>query len=92
MNHTNLQNAEKALMITTLLTIIVAGYEVLCSCQSYQIGMNLLDIASYANANLNVYCLVLILANLILLPSAILLYKQSGISLKEEIFDKQNNF
>ena len=50
--------------------------------------MNLLDIASYANANLNVYCLVLILANLILLPSAILLYKQSGISLKEEIFDK----
>ena len=46
------------------------------------------DIASYANANLNVYCLVLILANLILLPSAILLYKQSGISLKEEIFDK----
>lgn len=88
MNHTNLQNAEKALMITTLLTIIVAGYEVLCSCQSYQIGMNLLDIVSYANANLNVYCLVLILANLILLPSAILLYKQSGISLKEEIFDK----
>ena len=88
MNHTNIQNAEKALMITTLLTIIVAGYEVLCSCQSYQIGMNLLDIASYANANLKVYCLVLILANLILLPSAILLYKQSGISLKEEIFDK----
>lgn len=88
MNHTNLQNAEKALKITTLLTIIVAGYEVLCSCQNYQTGMNLLDIASYANANLNVYCLVLILANLILLPSAILLYKQSGISLKEEIFDK----
>lgn len=28
MNHTNLQNAEKALKITTLLTIIVAGYEV----------------------------------------------------------------
>ena len=44
MNHTNLQNAEKALKITTLLTIIVAGYEVLCSCQNYKIGMNLLDI------------------------------------------------
>lgn len=88
MNHTNSQNAEKALKITTLLTLIVAGYEVLCSCQNYQTGMNLLDIASYANANLKVYCLVLILANLILLPSAILLYKQSGISLKEEIFDK----
>ena len=88
MNHTNSQNAEKALKITTLLTLIVAGYEVFCSCQNYQTGMNLLDIASYANANLSVYCLVLILANLILLPSAILLYKQSGISLKEEIFDK----
>lgn len=88
MNHTNSQNAEKVLKITTLLTLIVAGYEVLCSYQNYQTGMNLLDIASYANANLNVYCLVLILANLIFLPSAILLYKQSGISLKKEIFDK----
>lgn len=88
MNYTNSQSAEKALRITTLLTLIVVGYEVLCSCQNYQTGMNLLDIASYANANLNVYCLVLILANFILLPSAILLYKQSGISLKEEIFDK----
>lgn len=90
MNHTNSQNAQKALKITTLLTLIIAGYEVFCSCQKYQTGMNLLDIASYANANLNVYCLVLILANLILLPSAILLYKQSGISLKEEIFDKSS--
>lgn len=89
MNHTNSQNAEKALKITTLLTLIVAGYELLCSCQNYKTGMNILDIASYANANLNMYCLVLILANLILLPSAILLYRQSGISLKEEIFDKE---
>lgn len=89
MNHTNSQNAEKALKITTLLTLIVAGYELLCSCQNYKTGMNILDIASYANANLNMYCLVLILANLILLPSAILLYRKSGISLKEEIFDKE---
>lgn len=88
MNLTNSQNAEKALKITTLLTLIVAGYEVFGSCQNYKTGMNLLDIASYANANLSVYCLVLILANLILLPSAVLLYKQSGISLKKEIFDK----
>ncbi len=90
MNQTNVQNAEKALKITTVLTFIVAGYEVFCSCQYYKTGMNLLDIASYANADLNIYCLVLILANLILLPSAILLYKQSGISLKEEIFDKSS--
>ncbi len=90
MDHTNSQNAEKALKITTLLTLIVAGYEVLGSCQNYQMGMNLLDIASFANANLSMYCFVLILANLILLPSAILLYKQGGISLKEEIFDKSS--
>ncbi len=90
MDHTNSQNAEKALKITTLLTLIVAGYEILGSCQNYQMGMNLLDIASFANANLSMYCFVLILANLILLPSAILLYKQSGISLKEEIFDKSS--
>lgn len=90
MNQTNLQNAEKALKITMLLTLIVAGYEVFCSCQNYKTGMNFLDIASYANADLNIYCSVLILANLILLPSAILLYKRSGISLKEEIFDKSS--
>lgn len=90
MNNTNSQNAGKALKITTLLTLIVAGYEVYRSCQNYQTGMNLLDIASYANADLNTYCLVLILANLILLPSAILLYKQSGISLKKEIFEKSS--
>lgn len=90
MNDTNSQNAEKALKITTLLTLIVAGYEVFRSCQNYETGMNLLDIASYANADLNTYCLVLILANLIFLPSAILLYKQSGISLKKEIFEKSS--
>ncbi len=88
MKDTNSQSAEKALKITTSITLIVAGYEVLCVCQNYQIGMNVLDIASYANANLKVYCFVLILANLILIPSAVFLYKQSGISLKEEIFDK----
>lgn len=90
MNNTNTQNAGKALKITTLLTLIVAGYEVFRSCQNYQTRMNLFDIASYANADLNTYCLVLILANLILLPSAIFLYKQSGVSLKKEIFEKSS--
>lgn len=90
MNNTNSQNAGRALKITTLLTLTVAGYEVFRSCQNYQTGMNLLDIASYANADLNTYCLVLILANLIFLPSAIFLYKQSGISLKKEIFEKSS--
>lgn len=86
----NTANAEKALKITTALTLIVSGYEVLRSCQNYRDGMNILDIASYANADLNTYCLALILANTILLPKALLLYKQSGISLKDEIYDRKS--
>ena len=35
--------------------------------------MNFLDIASWANADINIYCLVLILAYIILFPSAIML-------------------
>lgn len=89
MNNTNNQNAEKAIRITTTLTFIVAGYEVFRSCQNYKSGMNLLDIASFSNADLNTYCLILILANVILLPKALLLYKNSGISLKDEIFSKE---
>ena len=83
----NTTNAEKALKITTALTLIISGYEILRSCQNYREGMNILDIASYANADLNTYCLILILANLILLPEAILLYKQSGLNLKDEIYN-----
>ena len=89
MNNTKNQNAEKAIRITTTLTFIVAGYEVFRSCQNHKPGMNLLDIASFANADLNTYCLVLILANIILLPKTLLLYKNSGISLKNEIFSKE---
>lgn len=87
MNNKN-EYAEKTLKLTTLLTLLVAGYEVARACGNYKIGMNFLDIASFATADLNTYCIILILANVILLPSAILLYKQSGLSLKDEIYDK----
>lgn len=90
MNINNTKAAEKAIRITTTLTFFVAGYEVFRSCQNYKKGMNFLDIASFANADINTYCLVLILASLILLPSAILLYKQNGISLKDEIYCKES--
>lgn len=83
------ENAEKALRITTVLTLVVAGYEVFRSCGSFREGMNFLDIASYANADINTYCLVLMLASVIMLPSAVMLYKQSGISLRDEIFDRK---
>lgn len=83
-------NAERALNITMTLTLIVAGYEVCRACENYKPGMNFLDIASYANADLNTYCIVLVLANMIFLPGALLLYKQSGISLKNEIFHRES--
>ncbi len=86
--NTKNEYAERALKLTTLLTLLVAGYEVAWACSNYKVGMNFLDIASYATADLNTYCIILILANLIFLPSALLLYKQSGISLKDEIYDK----
>lgn len=84
------KNTKKALIITIILTLIVAGYELFNSCQNYKNGMNLLDFASYANANLNIYCLVLILANMTLIPSAVFLYKKNKISLKNEIYEKNH--
>lgn len=85
----NIKNAERAITITTTLTFFVAGFEVLMAYVNYKPGMNFLDIASYSNANTRIYCLILILANLILLPSAVMLFKQNGISLKNEIFEKK---
>ena len=89
MNNTRFQNARQAISTTVILTFIVAGYELFRACQNYRSGMNLLDIASLANADLNTYCLVLILANIILLPKALLLYKENNISLKNEIYSKE---
>lgn len=89
MKETNIKNAERALTITTTLTLFVAGFEVLMAYLNYKSGMNIFDIASYVTANTQVYCLILILINLILLPSAVMLFKQNGISLKNEIFEKK---
>lgn len=89
MNEKNFNLAKTTLTITTVLTLFVAGFEVLMAIGGYQSGMNIFDISTYATANMNVYCMILILANLIFLPFAILLYHQSGISLKKEIADKK---
>lgn len=89
MKENNIKYAKTALTITTTLTLFVAGFEVLMASSGYRFGMNIFDIATYSNANMNVYCLILILVNLILLPFAILLYHQSGISLKKEIAEKK---
>ena len=41
-----------AIGLTVLLTLLVAGYELFSSCQNFQSGMNPLDFASFANADL----------------------------------------
>ena len=81
MKETNIKNAKTAVTITTVLTFFAAGFEVIMAFMGSKPGMNIFDIASFAMANPNVYCLILILVNIILLPSAILLYRQNGISL-----------
>lgn len=89
MNENKFKLARTSLAITTVLTLFVAGFEVLMAASSYRPDMNIFDIATYATANVNVYCLILILLNLSLLPFAVLLYHQSGISLKKELAEKK---
>ena len=89
MKENNIRNAERAFQLTAVLTFFVAGFEVLFALLHYQPGMNLFNIAGCVTANQNFYCLILILANLILLPGAILLYRQNGIVLKDEIISKK---
>lgn len=88
MNDTK-QNSRRALTITTTLTLIVAGFEILMAYSNYKPGMNLLDITSYVTANRLFYCLMLIVCNLTMISGALLLYKENGISLKDEIYDRK---
>jgi len=83
------QNARRALTLTTILTLFVAGFELFFAFMLYKPGMNFLDVTSYVTSNKYVYFMLLIVANMALLPSAILLYKENGISLKDEIYEKK---
>ncbi len=80
--------AKQALGLVMILVFIVAGYELSQSLMNYQAGMNFVDFASYANSNMIGYCLVLILANFLILPMALLLYREQKMSLKKEILEK----
>ena len=86
---TTKQNAKRALTLTTVLTLFVAGFEVLIAYTNYRPGMNFFDLASYVTSNRYIYYLILILANMIMLPGAVLLFKENGLSLKDEIFEKK---
>ena len=83
MKEQNIQNANKAITITTVLTLFVAGFEAYTAYCNYKPGMNFFDLASYVTSNRSFYCLILILANIILLPSAVMLYKQNGVSRRD---------
>ena len=84
------QNSRKALTIVTVLTMFVAGFELFIAFMNYQPGMSFLDLTSYVTSSKYIYFMLLIIANLALLPGAVLLYKENGISLKDEIIDKSS--
>ena len=84
------QNAKSALTVTTVLTLFVTGFEIFMAYTHYKPGMNLIDIGSYAASNRYFYYLILIAGNMILLPGAVLLFKENGLSLKEEILGKKD--
>ena len=89
MKENDIKNAGKAVTITTVLTLFTATFEMANALRFYKPGMNLLDIASYVQANKWIFAFTFIFGNLVLFPSALLLYKANGISLKKETFEKE---
>ena len=90
MKENDIKNAGKAITITTVLTLFIATFEMVNALRFYKQGMNLLDIASYVQANKWIFAFTFIFGNLVLFPSAWFLYKANGISLKKEIFKREN--
>ena len=82
-------NAKRAIGIVTTLTFLVAFFELLFAFTQYQQGMTIGDVVSYVTNKHHIYLLLLIIANIGLFPRALLLYKENGISLKDEIYDKK---
>lgn len=83
------QNAKFAITITTVLTLFVVGFELFIACCKFKPGMNFLDLTSYITSDKYIYFLILIVANMVMLPSAVYLFKANGISLKDEIYDRK---
>ncbi len=89
MNEKKYLNAKRAIGIVTTLTFIVAFFELIFAFTQYQQGMTIGDVVSYVTNQHHIYLLLLIIANVGLFPSALLLYKENGINLKDEIYDKK---
>ena len=90
MKEKDIKNAGMALTITTVLTFFIATFEMVNALSFYKPGMNLLDIASYVQANKWIFAFTFIFANLVIFPSALFLYKANGISLKKDIFERES--
>ena len=51
---TTKQNAKRALTLTTVLTLFVAGFEILIAYTNYRPGMNFFDLASYVTSGTSI--------------------------------------
>lgn len=89
MDEKKYSNARRAIGITTTLTVLVAIFELLIAFSQYKSGMTIGDVGTYVTNKRHIYLMLLIIANLSLLPGALLLYKENKISLRDEIFDKK---
>lgn len=89
MDEKKFSNARRAIKLVTTLTILVAIFELIIAFSQYKSGMTIGDVSTYVTNKRHIYLMLLIIANLSLLPGALLLYKENGISIKDEIFDKK---
>ena len=67
---TTKQNAKQAVTLTMMLTLFVAGFELLIAFTKYRTGMNFLDLTTYVTQNKYIYLMLLMIANLALFPTA----------------------
>ena len=81
--------AKQAIILTCILTSVVALYELAVAYSRYQFGMSIFDLAALATCDRLTYCIIFIFATLITFPFALILYKEKGISLKNEIYERK---
>ena len=88
MEEKKFSNAKRAVLIVTVLTFVVAFFELIFAFTQYQQGMTIGDVASYVTNKHHIYLLLLIIANLGLLPSALLLNSQDRSSYHSDVMPR----
>lgn len=81
--------AKQAIIFTSLITLVVTLYELAQACSQYTYGMNIFDFAALASRDDLPFSIIFVFVTLIFLPFALVLYKEKGISLKNEIYEKK---